>query len=275
MLTFPREWIAINRGFSKSHKGVDLMWSSANGGSNAPVYAMGDGKVIATVDGLGNMAGSNSYGNCINISHGDNVYTFYAHLLKGSLLVKVGDTIKRGQIIAKMNNSGNSRGSHLHFEVRKGGSSNADVVDPLLYTYLDTSWQTATDGTKKDYKILEYTPPERVGTPVMRDFNRNQIQLTSTVRYGRAAPTRSGEALGYMNTGIYNILGQSNSDSYTWFKVEKGLYFAYIPESDTILYAEDEKDKIIEEQKQQIAVLTAKIDTALPLLQSAVDALTK
>lgn len=46
---------------------------------------------------------------------GDNRHAFYGHLLPGSLRVKPGDRVRRGQVIGRLGNSGNSTGPHLHF----------------------------------------------------------------------------------------------------------------------------------------------------------------
>jgi murein DD-endopeptidase MepM/ murein hydrolase activator NlpD len=67
------------------------------------------------------------YGRMIEINHGDGFSTRYAH--NSQNLVKVGDTVKKGQIIALMGSSGRSTGSHVHFEVLKAGKQ----VNPLAY----------------------------------------------------------------------------------------------------------------------------------------------
>jgi murein DD-endopeptidase MepM/ murein hydrolase activator NlpD len=61
-------------------------------------------------------------GNHIVINLGDGVYAFYAHLQKGSVLVSVGDRVKRGQVLAKLGNTGNTSGPHLHFHLMDGPS---------------------------------------------------------------------------------------------------------------------------------------------------------
>lgn len=81
---------------------------------------------------LGNRDGG-GYGNYVIIDHGGGEYTLYAHLSQNTVTVMAGDTVEQGQVIAKMGNSGNSTGPHLHFEIRIGGNSSLFKVDPELY----------------------------------------------------------------------------------------------------------------------------------------------
>ena len=65
------------------------------------------------------------YGNMVEIDHGNEVVTRYAHASK--LLVKVGDVVRRGHEIAKVGSTGRSTGNHLHFEVRYKGTAQNPV----------------------------------------------------------------------------------------------------------------------------------------------------
>lgn len=117
-------------GKMKKHSGVDIV-----GGSN--IIAVTDGEVIypsnsdkmncPTSNSLDDCGGG--YGNYVMIRHGDGNVTLYAHLYENSITVRSGDLVKQGQVIAKMGSSGNSTGTHLHFEVRVNNTR----VEPLNY----------------------------------------------------------------------------------------------------------------------------------------------
>lgn len=77
------------------------------------VFAAADGVVMTTA----NL--SSSYGTYVVIRHANGLQSYYAHGTKGSISVKPGDTVKKGQKIMLSGNTGNSSGPHLHFEVRK------------------------------------------------------------------------------------------------------------------------------------------------------------
>lgn len=125
------------RGFAgTAHLGVDISTRGGTG-TGAPVLAV-DGGVIASInywDGRppGSYGSSPaSYGNEININHGNGLYTRYAHLSKIS--VRVGQKVTKGQIIGTEGNTGESYGTHLHIEVHKG-IPNAPRVDPMGYLH--------------------------------------------------------------------------------------------------------------------------------------------
>ena len=102
-------------GASTNHKGIDI---GAPTGSNI-VAAAGGTVTISTY--------SYSAGNYVMINHGGGVSTVYMHCSK--LLVSVGDTVKKGDVIAKVGSTGYSTGPHLHFGIRQNGT----YVNPSKY----------------------------------------------------------------------------------------------------------------------------------------------
>jgi murein DD-endopeptidase MepM/ murein hydrolase activator NlpD len=84
--------------------------------------------VVAVASGVVTWAGKRyGYGNLVEINHGNGYTTRYGHNKK--VLVHVGDTVKKGQVLAKMGSTGRSTGPHVHFEVRRNGKT----VDPIRY----------------------------------------------------------------------------------------------------------------------------------------------
>ena len=98
----------FGRKHGKAHDGVDI--AAARGVS---VMAASAGEVI-----FSNKHGG--YGNLVIIRHGDGLVTVYAHNDKN--LLKKGDKVRRGQAIAKVGDTGQAAGPHLHFEVRRGAT---------------------------------------------------------------------------------------------------------------------------------------------------------
>ncbi|MCI9039781.1 MAG: peptidoglycan DD-metalloendopeptidase family protein [Clostridia bacterium] len=93
--------------------------------SGTPIYACGDGYVMVS-------SYNGARGVYVMIKHADNLYTLYQHLNSSS--VKVGQTVKRGQLIAYSGNTGISSGPHLHLEVRTSPYYGSEV-DPLNYMH--------------------------------------------------------------------------------------------------------------------------------------------
>ena len=108
-------------GTMKFHEGMDF---SAPTGT--PVYATADGTVTTS-------SWQSAYGNMVEISHGYNYTTRYAHLSK--LIARQGQQVKRGDLIGLVGNTGKSTGSHLHYEVRYRGQPQ----NPVNYYFYDIS----------------------------------------------------------------------------------------------------------------------------------------
>jgi septal ring factor EnvC (AmiA/AmiB activator) len=102
-------------GKQEYHDGVDFA-----GKEGADVMSVGDGVVTWS----GKRSG---YGNLVEINHGNGYVTRYGH--NKEQLVEIGDTVKKGQMIALMGSTGRSTGPHVHFEVLRNGKP----VNPSRY----------------------------------------------------------------------------------------------------------------------------------------------
>lgn len=94
-------------GQSALHTGLDFQ-----AGQGTPILAAAGGVVVT-------QEFHQAYGNMVEIDHGNDLITRYAHAVK--TMVKKGDLIKRGQVIAEVGTTGRSTGPHLHFEVLVNG----------------------------------------------------------------------------------------------------------------------------------------------------------
>lgn len=90
---------------SRHHDGIDIPAPKGT-----PIVAVDDGMVIYSDNGI------RGYGNMIVISHGDEIFSVYAHNSKNK--VDKGDKVKKGRVIGLIGNTGRSTGPHLHFEIR-------------------------------------------------------------------------------------------------------------------------------------------------------------
>ncbi|WP_274051369.1 M23 family metallopeptidase [Thalassomonas haliotis] len=99
------------------HKGVDFAGKE-------------DAAIIATASGVVSWAEPRyGYGNLIEIDHGAGLKTRYGH--NKTLLVKVGDVVSKGQVIARMGSTGRSTGPHVHYEILRNGNQ----INPIKYVY--------------------------------------------------------------------------------------------------------------------------------------------
>lgn len=122
------DWEQIKDGATFSGDSRDVRSYLAYG---SPVLAVADGRVVVARDGLpDNVPGHGESfhpavpitmetvaGNTITLEMGGAQFAYYMHLQPGSLRVKVGDRVRRGQVLARIGSSGDAREPHLHFEV--------------------------------------------------------------------------------------------------------------------------------------------------------------
>lgn len=225
---------------SSYHYAVDLGWNKYQG---EPIYASYDGTVVLEEY-------DNNLGNYIVLMHDkkDNrIITRYLHMKNRSTLKK-GTKVKRGQVIGYMGTTGQSTGTHLHFEYwicPKNYTYNyADrskyAVDPLKYCYLFENQQASSKSLPKLKKV--------VGKPITKDETKNQIKVVGEFLNCRTGASLSSTILGYIDFGYYNILDKKESDNYTWYQIDNNKWVADV-DSDIEIY--ETKTQIPEDQPEQ------------------------
>jgi len=103
------------------HEGMDF--TSPIG---TPIYATAKGRIISS-------GWKQGYGNCIEIDHGFGYLTLYGHM--SAFKMHAGQTVKRGDVIGLVGNTGKSTGPHLHYEVHYKG----EIMNPQNYYFMDLS----------------------------------------------------------------------------------------------------------------------------------------
>jgi hypothetical protein len=137
------DWKQVKQGASSSGDARDVHSYYAYG---KVVLAVADGRVVTATDGLpDNIPGHGEAfhpavpitletvaGNTITLDLGGGQFAYYMHLQPGSLRVRVGDRVRRGQLLARIGGSGDAREPHLHFEVTTSSQLLAGQGVPYL-----------------------------------------------------------------------------------------------------------------------------------------------
>lgn len=160
----------VKRSDSKRRTATDFLTFNEN------VYAPKDGIAVEVKNNINdNMRAGSGWidirtkdmrGNFIIIKHDKNVYSLLAHLKKGSCLIKKGDFVKRGQIIAKCGNSGHSTQPHVHFQVQDTANWYFSKGLPIIFTDI---YKSNIDNGKTEY--LKQTYIARNDTVSNANFN--------------------------------------------------------------------------------------------------------
>jgi murein DD-endopeptidase MepM/ murein hydrolase activator NlpD len=152
-----------------------------------PVLAVADGRVVIVRDGFPeNVPGHDEgfhpavpitmktvAGNVITLDLGGGQFAHYLHLQPGTLRVKAGDRVKRGQILAKIGSSGDSREPHLHFEVTDSPILMASEGVPYLIDHYraksaEDSWETRTQELPMKDMLIDFEADRNVHEVVLK-----------------------------------------------------------------------------------------------------------
>lgn len=168
----------------------------------------------------------------------DYLYLTLTHMNEDNLKqVKKGQVLKKGSKLLLEGTDGYATGNHFHITANIGKyhgflkNSNGSwcyTYDKSLLPeeafYIDTSFTTIKNSNGSKFKNV---PVDLYGTPVARSELVDQVEILATNVRARTMPsTVSGDVLGYMNSGIYNVDEIDIGDGYTWYEVD-GVWFAF------------------------------------------------
>lgn len=177
------------------HTGIDLVCD------NHIIYGTCNGKVVRT-------GYDKSYGNFVVVQAPDGRFHWFCHL--SSITCRVGQEISRTTHLGVMGNTGNSTGTHLHYEIRNASNKYADNSNPASYMGIPNkvgNYRTS------NYQISSNAEPSTPTTPVLKTLARNTNL--------RSQPNTSASAVLYLaNTTLYVIQASvAKANGYTWDKV--------------------------------------------------------
>lgn len=145
-------------------------------GFGSEILAVVDGVVHAASDGLADNqplveppppaspSALDTYGNYVIIAVDDHTFVHYAHLQRNSVAVKAGQPVRRGQVIGRLGNSGNTNGAHLHFNITDGPSQEAAQGLPFVFDAFESLGKTTPDialGAEPSSKRPRFAPSKR------------------------------------------------------------------------------------------------------------------
>lgn len=155
-------------------------------GFGSEVLAVRDGVVHSARDGLADNqplvappppaspSASDTYGNYVIIALDDNTFVHYAHLQRNSVAAKAGQRVRRGQVIGRVGNSGNTNGSHLHFNITDGPLPEHAQGLPFVFDAFESLGKTTPD-------IALGAEPSSGHTRFSPSKHRKQLPLDGTV----------------------------------------------------------------------------------------------
>ena len=174
------DWVQVENGAPFSGDARDKRADYSYG---KPVVAVADATVVTARDGLpDNVPGHNTpghegfspavpitldtvAGNTITLDLGSGQFAYYCHLQPGSVRVKVGERVKRGQVIGLIGDSGDAREPHLHFEIANSPKLMAGEGLPYLIDHFRvksaSGWESRTHELPLKDMVIDFSQPRR------------------------------------------------------------------------------------------------------------------
>ncbi|CAN5221315.1 hypothetical protein BH11PLA2_BH11PLA2_17390 [soil metagenome] len=195
------------------HDAIDAgPWGFFRMDSGFPIVAAADGTVTATADGYFDRetTAPSTQANFVSLNHGNGWSTEYYHLATNTITVKVGDTVKAGQVIGLMGSSGQSNGQHLHYTARFKGAQVESGMYPATYWANPLPYAGDVPTFGLDAVYTNYSPNA--------DQNERGSRTTS---FGTGEP---GNTLLYFGIESYSLKAGENM-GWKWYKPDGTLMY--------------------------------------------------
>ncbi|MDO5568912.1 MAG: peptidoglycan DD-metalloendopeptidase family protein [bacterium] len=206
-----RTYTINNRQVSDFHNGIDLVSKSV---ANDEIIAYSDGIVSAVNNSVSGFSQTKGAGNYVYINHNNNYQTRYLHIKKDTIKVKVGDKVKKGQVLGTIGLTGWATGVHLHF----GVYLNNTMQNPLDYL----TGKKAIESTSQNiiYTVVKGDTLTKIAkqynTTVEKLVKLNNIQDRNLIKINQKIiiPTANSYLkTTYQGTSIVDALKSINVDS--------------------------------------------------------------
>lgn len=194
------------------------------------VLAPADGFVQEVLSGIpdniiGDMDLQNNWGNTIIIKHVDYLYTKYSHLKDGTITVKNGDHVRKGQIIAKVGNSGRSPYPHLHFQIQATPYIGSKTLDYPIARYISQE----DDGKFKLHLFEKPLQDQKIGNIQSNDLLKNAFHFIPGQKFQFEI-----ESHGKIENSEWEIKTDFYNNSYIYCNTTNS--YAYFYSDDNLLY---------------------------------------
>lgn len=280
---YPLESIRITQTChgSTSHSSYKMantgLWDVTGVSGDSPlgcIYAPFTGVVKAIMKGKanGNQTMIQSK-NKVHLANGKLDYACFGFGHDNVLDIKVGQEVKQGQFIGNCGDYGNVYGTHSHFLIGEGkwtkgrniplttnknGAKmfycpNAINIDEMFFTngvrVINVSKLEETNDPYK-FNWKEFIEMDLSILKSYRDTSRHQIEVTVDNMNARKTPTLSGEKLGFLPEGIFNVFETKDSDNYTWVRIGYDVWMAKVKDCFTEYPATDDYKEKVEKIKE-------------------------
>ncbi len=193
-----------------------------------PVFAPYYGYVVGIADGIpdnaiGEVNTEQNWGNTIVIKHSEYLYSQVSHLKSGSIKVKIGDYVKKGDMIGVVGNSGHSPYPHLHFQLQAFPHIGSKTIDYPLHNYIrikNNLKDLIIFGKPEENEIISPTTPDNILKETVKFIPGKVLEVFSN----NNPNTRKW----LISKDIYNqtFIVDKNTNSYIYFySNEVGIFF--------------------------------------------------